>query len=130
MKLVVTVGTTKHEELIAAVFPLIPTLPFETIYMQIGNSSLPSSYALGTTQLPPGRSITITRFSSTLDEEINGANYIVSHAGAGSVLSVIRASEGPRTMILVPNTTLLDSHQDDLADLFRINNWALVATPA
>ena len=130
MKLVVTVGTTEHEQLIAALFPLIPSLPFEEMYIQIGTSSLLPPYALGHTQLSSTQSLIITRFSATLDEEIKDANCIISHAGAGSVLSVIRATPHQRTLILVPNTTLLDSHQDDLANVFEANQWALVATPA
>lgn len=130
MKLVVTVGTTEHEELIAALFPLLPALPFEEIYIQIGTSLLPSAYALGRTELSVTRSLFITCFSTTLDEEIKNADCIISHAGAGSVLSVIRATPRERILILVPNTTLLDSHQDDLAQVFEMKSWALVATPA
>lgn len=49
--------------------------------------------------------------------------------GAGSILSFVRpttTSPASRSLILVPNSTLMDSHQADLADEFASKGWAHV----
>lgn len=52
--------------------------------------------------------------------------------GAGSILSFLRPAttvvEG-RQLVLVPNATLMDSHQADLADELAARGWAAVCTP-
>ena len=56
--------------------------------------------------------------------------------GAGSILSFLRPLGNPaspatrpvsdRTLVLVPNSTLMDSHQSDLAEEMNRKGWATV----
>lgn len=61
--------------------------------------------------------IEIWRFKSSIQAECEQADLVISHAGSGTVLDVLRLG---KPLILVPNPTLLDNHQEELASALQI----------
>lgn len=49
----------------------------------------------------------------SIKEEVNSADLVISHAGAGSCLGVLSAN---KPLIVVINEDLMDNHQEELAD--------------
>lgn len=49
----------------------------------------------------------------SISEEVNRADLVISHAGAGSCLGVLSAH---KPLIVVINEDLMDNHQEELAD--------------
>lgn len=47
---------------------------------------------------------------------------VVSHAGSGSILEALRYQV---PLIVVPNTSLLDNHQEELADAMQRSGYLL-----
>ncbi|SCV70078.1 BQ2448_1472 [Microbotryum intermedium] len=158
-----TVGSTSFTPLVTtflsfSTLSTLSTLGIESIVAQIGNSILPSSplpgtgsstekkgWVLGPHRLEfDGREMTVSvlRFSDDLEGRISESDWVVAHAGAGSILSFIRPITTPSTtttdrenrisknpnrkLFLTPNSTLMDSHQFDLADEFEQYDWVEV----
>jgi beta-1,4-N-acetylglucosaminyltransferase len=77
-----------------------------------------------------GISIEIWKFKPSLQEEYERADLVISHAGmphsisvylrwgrytgSGTILDVLRLG---KPMIVIPNMTLLDNHQEELASM-------------
>lgn len=137
MLAILTVGSTEFTEL-ACAFLDISTLDalrakgITSILAQVGNSTLPADSRVGKL-VRQGLDIEIVNFLPDIESRISSAAIVVSHAGAGSILSVMRPSvqekAGKIQLIVVPNTTLMDSHQQDLANELKSNDWARVASP-
>ncbi|XP_066058545.1 UDP-N-acetylglucosamine transferase subunit ALG13 [Chamaea fasciata] len=109
----VTVGTTSFEELIAAARspPALQALQsrgYQKLVLQVGRGSLP--------QPQPGSSsalaVEVFRFKESLAEELQSADLVISHAGAGSCLETL---EKGKPLIVVINDKLMDNHQLELA---------------
>ncbi|KAM0789224.1 hypothetical protein ACM66B_000067 [Microbotryomycetes sp. NB124-2] len=152
MKAVLTVGSTEFTPLVRSflsldTLKLLHALGVTSIVAQVGNSSLPPGITLGTIdkaiRLNKNSSdssvhVTVLDFTSQIEKLVAQADIVVSHAGAGSILSAIRPLSISRTdstqhkstadkiLIIVPNSTLMDSHQTDLADEFERHGWAIV----
>ncbi|GAA5990698.1 hypothetical protein JCM5350_001852 [Sporobolomyces pararoseus] len=134
-----TVGSTQFPSLVSAVLSprlisqLASSLNIKSLYAQIGHSELPTGFSLGT-QTIEGVQVQVTRFTNDLEERVGGSDLVISHAGAGSILSFLRpplsASASTtlkqRRLILVPNDTLMDSHQSDLADEMEKKGWGTI----
>ncbi|GAA6012908.1 hypothetical protein JCM11491_006221 [Sporobolomyces phaffii] len=135
-----TVGSTEFPALVSAflsrrvISKLASSLNTHSIYAQIGHSSLPSGFALGV-QTVEGVEVHVARFTDDLERRVGESDLVVSHAGAGSILSFLRplpsrpspaSTSKRRQLILVPNDTLMDSHQADLADEMETKGWATV----
>eukprot|EP00794_Sanderia_malayensis_P005906 gene5906-6592_t len=115
----VTVGTTRFDDLIRIVSSkecllALKSKGFSQITMQIGNSE---------TEIPPAKENLIQinwyRFKPSIQEDINNADLIISHAGAGSVLETLRSG---KPSIVVVNEKLMDNHQTELAEAFAEKN--------
>ncbi|KAH7340757.1 glycosyltransferase family 1 protein [Rhizoctonia solani] len=121
----VTVGSTKFDDLAhvilsPAVLNALRDRQFHRLIFQCGNSDVK-----GHIQGPSvgdewnwkdeARDIDISvwRFSPELGKYFQEANLVISHAGSGTILEVLRL---PKPLIVVPNETLLDNHQVELAD--------------
>ncbi|KAI0725163.1 glycosyl transferase [Fomitopsis betulina] len=52
-------------------------------------------------------------YKPTLQEDYQRAHLLISHAGSGTILDVLRLN---KPLIVVPNSSLLDNHQQELAD--------------
>ncbi|TNY21026.1 UDP-N-acetylglucosamine transferase subunit ALG13 [Rhodotorula diobovata] len=144
---VLTVGSTRFDPLVgAALSPsalaALSSLGVTRLLAQVGNSALPRDWAEGASTVPGGLVVEVVRFLGDLEAKVGEADLVVSHAGAGSILSFVRPltpspsssspsapstpSQSHRRLVLVPNSTLMDSHQSDLAGEMEQKGWAVV----
>jgi beta-1,4-N-acetylglucosaminyltransferase len=118
-----TVGSTKFDALVQAVLsqPVLTALHLQgytALVVQCGNSKVDvgSSSATITGDITSlqkdGLDIEIWKFKPSLQTEYDRADLVISHAGSGTILDVLRLG---KWLIAVPNPTLLDNHQEDLA---------------
>ncbi|KAF8610521.1 glycosyltransferase 28 [Ceratobasidium sp. AG-I] len=120
----VTVGSTKFDELASAVLspPVLDSLHsrgFSRLVLQCGNSFV-QEFVKGPSQASEWSwtdrerniEISIWKFKPDLGEHFQRADLVISHAGSGTILEVLRF---PKPLIVVPNETLLDNHQVELA---------------
>jgi len=133
----VTVGSTKFDDLIAAVlcerfFDALKSQEFTRLIVQCGNSELHRNHLLPSdlenkTQWSWNDGsllIEVWRFQPSLEDVFKIADVVISHSGSGTILDVLRL---PKPLIVVPNDTLLDNHQAELA-LALSEKGHLVAT--
>ncbi|SGZ27005.1 BQ5605_C025g10023 [Microbotryum silenes-dioicae] len=158
--LLLTVGSTSFTPLVTSllstsVLTTLSSLGIEFVVAQIGNSDLPTCSKPGSTStddetwvvgsnrlVVQGRElkVEVLRFSNDLESKVAGSDWVIAHAGAGSILSFIRpvptintkttttcrTENVHRKLFLIPNSTLMDSHQSDLADEFERYDWVEV----
>ncbi|WVF71856.1 hypothetical protein IAT40_006666 [Kwoniella sp. CBS 6097] len=64
--------------------------------------------------------IEVLRFTDDFEGLVRSSDYVISHAGSGSILTTLRTtnikSQRPIPMMVVPNESLMDNHQAELAD--------------
>ncbi|KAG5639528.1 hypothetical protein H0H81_000673 [Sphagnurus paluster] len=118
----VTVGSTRFDSLVQSVLEpsVLASLRrkgYTKLVVQCGNSSfeLERSLAFGARNLTlerDGVAIELWKFKPTLQEEYESADLVISHAGSGTILDVLRLG---KPLIVVVNPTLLDNHQQELA---------------
>ncbi|GAA5844510.1 hypothetical protein JCM9279_006328 [Rhodotorula babjevae] len=141
---VLTVGSTRFDPLVAAALSAsslaaLSSLGVTRLLAQVGNSALPQGWGEGACARAGGLTVEVVRFLGDLEDKVGEADLVVSHAGAGSILSFLRPlpsstsatpsfslSRPHRRLVLVPNSTLMDSHQADLADEMEGKGWAVV----
>ncbi|KAJ9112362.1 hypothetical protein QFC19_000782 [Naganishia cerealis] len=124
----VTVGSTLFDDLTLAFAPegevikALKDAKFDKLLLQYGKGSLPL------TELSTGGDLQTEafRFSDEIDELIRKSDLVVSHAGSGSILTALRAG---KKLIVVPNTSLMDNHQAELALALEQDNYLYVSTP-
>ncbi|XP_039428192.1 putative bifunctional UDP-N-acetylglucosamine transferase and deubiquitinase ALG13 [Corvus cornix cornix] len=107
----VTVGTTSFDELIAAAGspPALKALQsrgYQKLVLQVGRGSLPQPSS------SPAVAVEVFRFKDSLAEDLQSADLVISHAGAGSCLETL---EKGKPLIVVINDKLMDNHQLELA---------------
>ncbi|KAF6764761.1 glycosyltransferase 28 [Ephemerocybe angulata] len=121
MRAFVTVGSTKFDDLVQhslkeEVLLSLRNEGYTNLAVQCGNSSFEFASVVadgGEHALErAGVSVEVWKFKPSLEEEFDKADLVISHAGAGTILDVLR--KGKR-LIVVPNETLLDNHQSELA---------------
>ncbi|KAJ4488056.1 glycosyl transferase [Lentinula aciculospora] len=118
----ITVGSTRFDGLIQSVFstPVLTNFSnkgYTNIVVQCGNSEFPHVHLLAqgeqSFQLEKdGLLIECWKFKPSLQEDYERADLIISHAGSGTIVDVLRMD---KPLIVVPNPTLLDNHQEELA---------------
>ncbi|KAL0947049.1 hypothetical protein HGRIS_013191 [Hohenbuehelia grisea] len=123
MRVFVTVGSTKFDSLVQAVLSpeVIGSLrnkQYTELVIQCGNSESGSETNIQagteTRFTTDGVNIVLWRFKPSLNDEFTTADLIISHAGSGTILDVLRTG---KPLIVVPNPTLLDNHQEELASV-------------
>ncbi|XP_063169430.1 UDP-N-acetylglucosamine transferase subunit ALG13 homolog [Candoia aspera] len=108
----VTVGTTSFDELITAVTApeatqALQDLGYNKLVLQVGRGKeCPDSFSTATFTLE------VFRFKNSLSEDVERAELVISHAGAGSCLEVLEAG---KPLLVVINDKLMDNHQLELA---------------
>ncbi|TFK43002.1 glycosyltransferase family 1 protein [Crucibulum laeve] len=121
MRAFVTVGSTKFDALVNSVFSEAVILSlsqrgYTKLVVQCGNSTFEFAdfVANGESQVleKEGVEVEYWKFKPSLQEEFDKADLVISHAGSGTILDVLRL---PKPLIVVPNPTLLDNHQEELA---------------
>jgi len=78
---------------------------FSRLVVQAGDSRLPLFD-------PMGMDVAVWNFKPLLNEDILKADLIISHAGSGTIVDVLRLG---KPLIVVPNPFLLHNHQQELA---------------
>ncbi|KAI9571296.1 glycosyltransferase family 1 protein [Boletus coccyginus] len=121
MLVFVAVGSTKFDALVQAAIsgPVLTALHakgFVRVVLQRGNSDLDLDCGASTRDSLMIRKaemdIETWRFKPSIQNEIERADLVISHAGSGTVLDVLRSG---KPLIVVPNPTLIDNHQEELA---------------
>ncbi|EMD38396.1 glycosyltransferase family 1 protein [Gelatoporia subvermispora B] len=122
MHVFVTVGSTRFDALIHRVLSddvlaALRTRGYSTLVVQCGNSDWDASSFIQEgddwRHAADDMTIEVWRFKPSLQEEYERADLIISHAGSGTILDVLRLG---KSLIVVPNETLLDNHQEELAN--------------
>eukprot|EP00045_Choanoeca_perplexa_P009318 m.89157 g.89157 ORF g.89157 m.89157 type:complete len:206 (-) comp14851_c0_seq3:1712-2329(-) len=121
----VTVGTTSFQALIDRVvqedvLEQLSLLSFDIIRLQYGKGSPPT--------LPDnlhGLVIESYDFKPSLDDDIQSADVIISHAGAGTILEAMAAQ---KSMVVVINDTLMHNHQTELAQAMASRKHVIACT--
>lgn len=108
----VTVGTTRFDKLVWAT-----TSPTALRWFSAqGYSSLTIQYGTGDQPVIDGSawnlSIQWYSFQPSLNDDMRKADLIISHAGAGTVMEVLKLQ---KTLVVVINTLLMNNHQEELA---------------
>lgn len=114
----VTVGTTRFDLLIEAV-----TRSSSLEWMELnGYTDLVIQYGKGKEPVLPedfNKSKKVScrwyQFQPSLEQDMIHADLIISHAGAGTVMEVLRLKP-PKKLVVVINTLLMDNHQTELAN--------------
>lgn len=107
----VTVGTTKFEKLIETltsdeVLNVLNEQGYKTITLQTGNGTY-------TQRSHTEINLDYHKYFPNIDEQIENASFVISHAGAGTCLEVLKKQ---KPLIVVINEDLMDNHQIELAD--------------
>ncbi|KAJ9105473.1 hypothetical protein QFC21_001844 [Naganishia friedmannii] len=112
----VTVGSTLFDDLIhafapkGAVIKALKEAKFDKLLLQYGKGSSPvANISSGDLQ------VDVFRFSDDIDALIAKSDLVISHAG--------------RKLIVVPNTSLMNNHQAELALALEHENYLYVSTP-
>jgi beta-1,4-N-acetylglucosaminyltransferase len=113
----VTVGTTLFEALIQAT---TTEEALEWMYIK-GYTHLIIQYGKGAKPSLPERSgdsnnlsIEVYSFKPSLQPDMEQADLVISHAGAGTVMEALRMKK--RRLVVVINTILMDNHQTEIAN--------------
>ncbi|THH07298.1 hypothetical protein EW145_g3483 [Phellinidium pouzarii] len=122
MQAFVTVGSTQFDDLVEAVLsqPVLNSLRekgFTHLVVQCGKYAAASKLAESNDDGPwflkrQDVEIEVWRYKPSLKDDYNTAKLVISHAGSGSIIDVLRLE---KPLIVVPNPSLLDNHQVDLA---------------
>ncbi|KAJ3100673.1 N-acetylglucosaminyldiphosphodolichol N-acetylglucosaminyltransferase catalytic subunit alg13 [Phlyctochytrium planicorne] len=121
MKLFITVGSTKFDLLVQVVgttdfIKAIKDLGFTHLTLQHGASKNP--FETTTITKYPNLTIETFDYKPSIDEFFKEADLIISHAGSGSILESMFLR---KRLIVVPNETLMDNHQVELAEAMEEN---------
>lgn len=121
MLVFVTVGSTRFDALVQAaiseqVLDALHKKGYKRIVIQRGNSDFGREVGSNGQDLvvfeKNGLEVETWKFKASIQSEVQGADLVVSHAGAGTILDALRQG---KPMIVVPNPTLLDDHQGELS---------------
>ncbi|XP_055460942.1 UDP-N-acetylglucosamine transferase subunit ALG13 homolog isoform X2 [Psammomys obesus] len=108
----VTVGTTSFDELVARVaardsVEILQSLGYNRLVLQIGRGTVvPEPFSTESFTLD------VYRYKDSLQEDLQQADLVISHAGAGSCLESL---EKGKPLVVVVNEKLMNNHQFELA---------------
>ncbi|XP_063039461.1 UDP-N-acetylglucosamine transferase subunit ALG13 homolog isoform X1 [Melospiza melodia melodia] len=110
----VTVSTTSFDELITAArspsaLQALQSRGYQKLVLQAGRGSLPQPQPQPSSS--PAVAVEAFRFKDSLAEELQSADLVISHTGAGSCLETL---ENGKPLIVVINDKLMN-HQLELA---------------
>lgn len=121
MLVFITVGSTRFDALVQAaiseqVLDALHKKGYKRIVIQRGNSDFEREAGGNGQDLvvfeKNGMEVESWKFKSSILSEVQRADLVVGHAGAGTILDALRQG---KPMIVVPNPTLLDDHQGELS---------------
>ncbi|KAK4883113.1 hypothetical protein RN001_006432 [Aquatica leii] len=107
----VTVGTTKFDKLIqttskSEILDILQSLGYTDIQYQVGNGTY-------TEKTHKVLHLSYAKYFENFDEQIDKSDLVISHAGAGTCLQVLKKH---KPLIVVINDDLMDNHQIELAE--------------
>jgi beta-1,4-N-acetylglucosaminyltransferase len=110
----VTVGTTRFDALVALVacerfLEVLVACGFSSLTIQHGRG--PSPTIASTASIPV--EVECYSLKPSLKDDLERADLVIGHAGAGTVLEVLRKG---KPLVVVPNSTLMGNHQLELAE--------------
>ncbi|KAM9470033.1 UDP-N-acetylglucosamine transferase subunit ALG13 isoform 2-T2 [Clarias gariepinus] len=121
----VTVGTTSFNDLIVGltsheVTEALKLRGYTDVVLQVGRGSyIPDAHSC------PGLRLEAFRFKESIAENIQRADLVISHAGAGSCLEVLGAG---KPLLVIINDKLMDNHQLELAKQLHADGHLLYCT--
>ncbi|PWZ01035.1 hypothetical protein BCV70DRAFT_159335 [Testicularia cyperi] len=77
-----------------------------------------------------GVSVEMFQFAPDLGKYIKASDLVISHAGSGTILDTLRMRPEAPALIAVPNTSLMDNHQAELADALAQPGYLVAGTEA
>lgn len=123
----VTVGTTRFDKLISSV-----TSPAALRWFAShGYTQLTIQYGTGEEPVISKSQLKLDvhtySFRPSLKDDMESADVVISHAGAGTVMEALRLR---KKLVVVINTLLMDNHQEELAEAMQERGHLLmVANP-
>ncbi|XOV79153.1 MAG: PssE/Cps14G family polysaccharide biosynthesis glycosyltransferase [Aestuariibacter sp.] len=107
------------------IFITVGTTPFDSLYKVLDDAIFPGEYVLrgqiGNGRYKP-KNFDFFEFDSSLESHLAWADAVITHAGAGSVFSLL---EDGKKCLVVANLERQDKHQAELADYVVKNGFAL-----
>ena len=134
----VTVGTTLFEDLMQAAttemaLDWMCQTGYTNLILQYGKGTIPSLPEKYSNNNPLASSLQIQMyaFKTSLADDMELSDLIVSHAGAGTVMEVLRLPQQNkrwrrRRLAVVINTRLMDNHQAELAHAMETRKYLYV----
>ncbi|GAB1603671.1 UDP-N-acetylglucosamine transferase subunit ALG13 homolog isoform X1 [Argonauta hians] len=117
----VTVGTTRFDQLVQKVTTKeicqkFSDLGFKKLIIQTGHSPAPSKSSVA------GVDISTFDFKDSILDNIQKADLVISHAGAGTTVETLKAGT---PLLTVVNDKLMNNHQVELAEQMAKNGHSL-----
>ncbi|XP_031718358.1 UDP-N-acetylglucosamine transferase subunit ALG13 homolog [Anarrhichthys ocellatus] len=121
----VTVGTTSFDDLIEGVtcpetVQVLKARGYEHLVLQAGRGSI-----LPAADSCPHVSLEAYRFKDSIADDIQQADLVISHAGAGSCLEALGAG---KPLLVVVNDKLMNNHQLEMARQLHMDSHLLYCT--
>lgn len=132
MSVLITVGTTEFDELIEVCDNESEVFVQQLIHMGIRKLTIQIGRGLKEPkkleEYCSMRQIEFHyfRFKANLDQEMDDADLIISHCGAGSILEAVSRK---KTLMVIINESLQDNHQNELSRAIVAGGYAISATP-
>eukprot|EP00158_Paraphelidium_tribonemae_P004502 Partr_v1_DN26790_c1_g1_i2_m8890 putative UDP-N-acetylglucosamine transferase subunit ALG13 len=122
MKLLVTVGTTKFDQLVKIAtsqdfLDFCINCGFHDIAIQHGRIDFPLDHL-------KFDGLELFDYCSDLQPRVAASDVVISHAGAGTIMECLHMN---KALIVVPNDRLMDNHQLELAQKLEEERHLLVA---
>ncbi|WVQ99050.1 hypothetical protein IAU59_006182 [Kwoniella sp. CBS 9459] len=74
--------------------------------------------------------VQVFRFTDDFEGLVKSSDYVISHAGSGSILTTLRTKnhrDQAIPLMIVPNESLMDNHQAELADKMGVEGYLFVS---
>jgi len=138
----VTVGTTRFDALIQAIdsqafLRVLKSKGFSSLKIQLGKGNyIPQHIGAleeGQASLKDQRkdleriAVSFYRFKPSIADDMRGADLIISHAGAGSIVEALRLG---KSLVVVVNELLMDNHQLELAQAMQERGFLKCTYPS
>lgn len=129
LTLFLTVGSTRFDKLVSKILTQecanqLVGFGFNRLILQVGGSDYDSPLVEQIKQ-DFDLDIEIYDYKSNIFDDINRSDIILSHAGAGTCLEVLRMN---KRLLIVVNEELMDNHQTELADRLSSDGYAFKTT--
>lgn len=126
--LFVTVGSTRFDRLVNYILSdefinILLELRFKRLIVQSGQSAYDKKRVDVMNNCP--LDVTIYDYKSSIVDDIKAADVVIGHAGAGTCLEVLRLR---KKLIVIANESLMDNHQNELAEQLSEDLYAIQAT--